>query len=62
MAEQGKARNGILQKGSGMIVRLIKYFLILAVLVAAAIAGYAVFFDLPPPSQEIIISVTPNGT
>ncbi|MCF6304483.1 MAG: hypothetical protein L3J33_03855 [Rhodobacteraceae bacterium] len=45
-----------------MIYRLVKYLLILAVLVAAAIAAYAVFFDLPPPSREIIISVTPNGT
>jgi len=45
-----------------MIYRLIKYLLILAILLAVVIAGYAVLFDLPPPSQEVVISVTPNGT
>jgi len=45
-----------------MIYRLTKYLLILAVLGAAVVAGYAMLFDLPPPSREVIISVTPNGT
>ncbi|MBL4807245.1 MAG: hypothetical protein JKY31_08140 [Rhodobacteraceae bacterium] len=44
-----------------MIGRLIKYLFILALLAAVAVAIYALFFDLPPPSREIIISVTPNG-
>jgi len=45
-----------------MIGRLIKYLVILAVLGAIGVAAYALFFDLPPPSREITISVTPNGT
>ncbi len=51
----------VLQKGSGMIGRLIKYLLILALLGVIGIAVYAMFFDLPPPSNEITIPVTPNG-
>lgn len=44
-----------------MIGKLIKYLIFLGIIGAIAIAGYALFFELPPPSEEIIISVTPNG-
>ena len=44
-----------------MIRRLIKYLFILAILGAAGVAGYALFFDLPVDQQEITIPVTPIG-
>lgn len=42
-----------------MVRRLIKYLFVLALLGAAAIAGYAMFFDLPVEKEAITISVTP---
>jgi len=44
-----------------MLRRLIKYLFILALLGAAAVAGYALFFDLPVEKETITISVTPIG-
>jgi len=39
--------------------RLIKYVFVLVLLGAALTAGYALFFDLPAPSREIIVPVQP---
>lgn len=44
-----------------MIRRLIKYLFILALLGAAIVAGYALFFDLPVDKTEVVIPVTPLG-
>jgi len=44
-----------------MIRRLIKYLIILAIMGAALVAGYAMFFDLPAEQTETIIPVTPLG-
>tara|TARA_R110002049_G_scaffold77983_8_gene199093 strand:+ start:270 stop:407 length:138 start_codon:yes stop_codon:yes gene_type:complete len=42
-----------------VIGRLIKYIFVLAVIGAAVTAGYALLFDLPPPSREITVPVQP---
>ncbi|MEM9428169.1 MAG: hypothetical protein AAGA32_01570 [Pseudomonadota bacterium] len=39
--------------------RLIKYLFYLAVIAALATAVHALFFDLPPPTHEIVIPVSP---
>ncbi len=44
-----------------MIRWLLKYLFILALLGAAAIAGYALLFDLPAEKTEVTIPVTPIG-
>ncbi len=44
-----------------MIRKLIKFLFILALLGAAAVAGYALMFDLPAETREIVLPVTPIG-
>ncbi len=44
-----------------MIRKLIKVLIILALLAAAVVAGYALLFDLPVEKTEITIPVTPLG-
>lgn len=44
-----------------MIGRLVKLLVYLALIGVIIVAGYALFFELPPPSTEIVIPVTPNG-
>ena len=44
-----------------MIRKLIKFILLLALLGAAAVAGYALMFELPADKTEIVIPVTPLG-
>ena len=44
-----------------MIRWLIKYTIILGLLGAAGVAGYALLFDLPAEKNEITIPVTPIG-
>lgn len=39
--------------------RLIKYLFYLALLCAIIIAGYALFFELPPPTEEVEVPVSP---
>jgi hypothetical protein len=41
--------------------RLIKIILFFAILTAAIVIGYAVFFDLPAPTRDITIPVEPNN-
>lgn len=42
--------------------RLLKLLLFLVVLAAVILVGYAVFFDLPAPTRDIVIPVEPaNG-
>lgn len=41
--------------------RVIKYLFYLVVLAAIGVAGYAVFSDLPAPTEEIVVPVTPGG-
>ena len=40
--------------------RVLKYLFYLAVLVAIGIAGYAIFSELPAPTQEVVVPVTPS--
>jgi len=52
------------QKGAGkaeMIGKLIKFLIVVALLGVAAVAGYALLFDLPADKTEITIPVTPLG-
>lgn len=44
-----------------MIRKLIKFLMVVALLGAAAVAAYALFFDLPVDKTEITIPVTPIG-
>ena len=44
-----------------MIGKLIKFLIVVALLGAAAVAGYALMFDLPVEQSEIVIPVTPLG-
>lgn len=44
-----------------MIGKLIKFLIVIAILGAAAVAGYALLFDLPAEKTEITIPVTPIG-
>jgi SNF family Na+-dependent transporter len=44
---------------TGVLGKLFKYIFVLALLGAALTAGYALFFDLPPPSREIVVPVEP---
>ncbi len=44
-----------------MIRKLIKFLVVLALLGALAVAGYALLFDLPVEKSEITIQVTPLG-
>ncbi len=44
-----------------MIGKLIKFLIVVALLGAATVAGYALFFDLPVKKSEIVIPVTPIG-
>ena len=44
-----------------MIRKLIKFLILLALLGAGAVAGYALLFDLPVEKTEITIPVTPIG-
>jgi len=44
-----------------MIRKLIKFLIVLAILGAAVVAGYALLFDLPFEKTEITIPVTPIG-
>ncbi len=52
------------QKGAEraeMIGKLIKFLMVLALLGAAIVAGYALLFDLPVEKSEITQQVTPLG-
>ena len=52
------------QKGAEraeMIGKLIKFLIVVALLGAATVAGYALMFDLPAEKTEIVIPVTPLG-
>jgi hypothetical protein len=52
------------QKGAEraeMILKLIKFLVVLALLGAATVAGYALLFDLPVEKSEITQQVTPLG-
>jgi hypothetical protein len=44
-----------------MIGKLIKFLIVVALLGAAIVAGYALLFDLPVDKTEIVIPVTPLG-
>jgi len=44
-----------------MIRKLIKFLVVLALLGAAVVAGYALLFDLPVEKSEITQQVTPLG-
>ena len=44
-----------------MIRKLIKFLIVLALLGAATVAGYALLFDLPVDKTVFTISVTPLG-
>jgi len=44
-----------------MIGKLIKFLIVVALLGAAVVAGYALLFDLPVAKTEIVIPVTPLG-
>ncbi len=44
-----------------MIGKLIKFLIVVALLGAAVVAGYALLFDLPAEKTEIVIPVTPLG-
>jgi len=60
VAVEGKPRKKGVERAE-MIRRLIKYLLILALLGAAGVAGYALLFDLPAEQEEVVIPVTPLG-
>jgi hypothetical protein len=42
------------------VATLFKLILALVVLAALVVVGYAVFFELPPPTRDITIVVTPS--
>lgn len=42
-----------------MIGKLIKFLIVVGLLAAAGVAGYALMFDLPVEKSEIVIPVTP---
>jgi hypothetical protein len=42
--------------------RILKYLLYLLVLAALGLAGYAAFFELPAPEQEITVPLPPPVT
>jgi len=44
-----------------MIGKLIKFLIVVALLAAAAVAGYALMFELPAEKTEVVIPVTPLG-
>ena len=44
-----------------MIGKLIKFLIVVALLGAAIVAGYALLFELPAEKSEIVIPVTPLG-
>jgi len=58
---EGKANPEKGAERAAMIRRLIKYLIILGLLGAAGVAGYALLFDLPAEKTEITIPVTPLG-
>lgn len=39
--------------------RLLKLLFYLIVIVAIGVAGYALFSDLPPPQDTVVVPVTP---